>query len=49
MFLPSLHKDEDYLSDSDKEILGMSTSVLENEISKKRTYQKITNIKKIYI
>lgn len=47
--LPLLHKDEDYLSDSDKEILGMPTSVLENEISKKRTYQKITNIKNIYM
>ena len=47
--LPLLHKDEDYLSDSDKEILGMPTSVLKNEISKKRTYQKITNIKNIYM
>ena len=47
--LPLLHKDEDYLSDSDKGILGMPTSVLENEISKKRTYQKITNIKNIYM
>lgn len=47
--IPVINKDEDYLSDKDKEILGLETSIDKNLIEKQKVINILSRIKNVFI
>lgn len=48
-FVPKIYKDEDYLTDNEKKILNISTSIEKNKYEKKYTISLIKSIKNLTI
>ncbi|MCH5171735.1 MAG: PD-(D/E)XK nuclease family protein [Erysipelotrichales bacterium] len=46
---PVINKDDDYLMNKEKEILGISTSFDKNYVNKNEIIDLLTNVKKVYI
>lgn len=47
--IPIIHKDEEYLNDKEKMLLGLETSIENNLIEKDNIIKKVSSIKNLYI